>query len=235
MKIKYIQKTTLVDYPGKIACTIFFFGCNFRCGFCYNPELVIEEKSPDLNEKEIFDFLEKRKGQLEGVCLTGGEPLLSLEENFLRKIKNLGYSIKIDTNGSFPEKLKNLIDKKLIDYISMDIKGRKEDYEKITNATADLEKVEESMKIISSFNEYEFRTTILEKFHDEKKVLEEVEWIYKVIGKKIKRFCLQGFKNEGKFIDEDFKNEKNTTEIYLNKIKDSLEKKKICEEILIRI
>ncbi|HKL23166.1 MAG TPA: radical SAM protein, partial [Candidatus Nanoarchaeia archaeon] len=109
MKIKGIQKTTLIDYPGKIACTLFLFGCNFRCGFCHNPELVIKEEVQDIDEKEILNFLEKRKGKLEGVCITGGEPFLTLDKNFIKKIKEKGYFVKIDTNGSFPEKLKDFI------------------------------------------------------------------------------------------------------------------------------
>ncbi len=235
MKIKYLQRTTLVDYPGQIACTIFLFGCNFRCSFCYNPELVLEEKTPDIDLNEIFNFLEKRKGQLEGVCITGGEPLVSLEENFLKKIKSFGYKIKIDTNGSFPEKLKFFINNSLVDYVSMDVKGKKEDYRKITNVNADLNKIEESMKIISSLNDYEFRTTILKKFHEEKSVIEEIKWINSVVGKKIKRFCLQGFRNEGKYIDKKFKEEKNTEENYLKNIRKELEKENLCEEILIRV
>ena len=128
MKIKFVQPTTLVDYPGKLACTIFLFGCNFRCGFCYNPELVLKEVTKDLDEKEVLDFLNKRRGELQGVCFTGGEPLMTLEEEFLEKVKEKGYLVKMDTNGSFPEKLKDFIDHGLIDYISMDVKGRKEDY-----------------------------------------------------------------------------------------------------------
>src|SRR6056297_544845 len=108
MKIKYLQKTTLIDYPGKIACTIFLFGCNFRCGFCHNPELVKQnhKENYSISEEEILEFLEKRKNQLEGVCFTGGEPLLTLKKEFVKKIKSLGYKIKLDTNGSFPERLK---------------------------------------------------------------------------------------------------------------------------------
>src|SRR4030043_765294 len=105
MKIAGIEKITLIDYPGKIACTIFLYGCNFKCKFCHNPELVVLPIEKEIPEQEILDFLKKRKNQLEGVCITGGEPLLTLEKNFLKRIKELGYEIKIDTNGSFPEKL----------------------------------------------------------------------------------------------------------------------------------
>lgn len=235
MKIKYIEKTSLVDYPGKIACTLFFFGCNFKCGFCYNPELVIEEKTFDLTEKEILDFLEKRKNQLEGVCLTGGEPLISLEKDFLKKIKNFGYSIKIDTNGSFPEKLKEFLEENLVDYVAMDIKGIKEDYEKITNSKIGLRKIEESMKIVSSLKNYEFRTTFVPRFHNEEKIIEEIKWINSVIKKKIKNFALQGFKNFGKFIDMDFKNERNANEKELNYIKEKIINLGLVENFIIRV
>lgn len=235
MKIKYIEKTSLVDYPGKIACTLFFFGCNFKCGFCYNPELVIEEKTFDLTEKEILDFLEKRKNQLEGVCLTGGEPLISLEKDFLKKIKNFCYSIKIDTNGSFPEKLKEFLEENLVDYVAMDIKGIKEDYEKITNSKIGLRKIEESMKIVSSLKNYEFRTTFVPRFHNEEKIIEEIKWINSVIKKKIKNFALQGFKNFGKFIDMDFKNERNANEKELNYIKEKIINLGLVENFIIRV
>jgi pyruvate formate lyase activating enzyme len=235
MKIKFVQPTTLVDYPGKLACTIFLFGCNFKCGFCYNPELVLKEATEDLREENVLEFLEKRKGQLEGVCFTGGEPLMTLEEDFLRKVKEKEYLVKMDTNGSFPEKLKEFIEKGLIDYVAMDVKGRKEDYLKIVNSGFDLEKIEESMKIVSSLENYEFRTTFVSKFHDVEKILEEVEWIYSVIGRKIKKFCLQGFKNHGKFIDESFCSEKNVFEKELMEIKEKILESGFVEEVVIRV
>jgi len=105
MNISGFQEFTLIDYPGKIACVLFLHGCNFRCGFCHNPELVLSSGESKHTKKEILKFLEKRKGQLEGVCITGGEPLMTIDTDFLKEIKELGYSIKIDTNGSFPELL----------------------------------------------------------------------------------------------------------------------------------
>jgi pyruvate formate lyase activating enzyme len=235
MKIKFVQPTTLVDYPGKLACTIFLFGCNFKCGFCYNPELVLKEATEDLREENVLEFLEKRKGQLEGVCFTGGEPLMTLEEDFLRKVKEKEYLVKMDTNGSFPEKLKEFIEKGLIDYVAMDVKGRKEDYLKIVNSGFDLEKIEESMKIVSSLENYEFRTTFVSKFHDVEKILEEVEWVHSVIGKKIKKFYLQGFKNVGKFIDESFSEEKNVFEEELREVREKLLEKGLVEEVVVRV
>jgi pyruvate formate lyase activating enzyme len=219
MKIKAIEKVTLIDYPGKIACTLFLFGCNFKCGFCHNPELVIKEGGKSLSPEEVLSFLISRKGYLEGVCITGGEPLLTLDKDFLRKIKELGYEIKIDTNGSFPEKLKELIKEKLIDFISMDIKSSKENYERICNVKIDFNKIEESIKLISNFKDYEFRSTIIEDLHDEEDIKKMCEWLKHITGKKLKKLCLQGFKNSGKFVDEKFKEVKDTKEEYLKDLK----------------
>ena len=129
MFIKGLQKTTLLDYPGKVACTIFTGGCNFRCPFCHNASLVTRIDSEErIDEDELFSYLEKRKGILDGVCITGGEPLLQPDiEAFCQKIKKLGLLIKLDTNGSFPSKLRSLLDSNLIDYIAMDIKNSKKE------------------------------------------------------------------------------------------------------------
>ena len=224
MKIKGLEKVSLIDYPGKIACTIFLFGCNFKCGFCHNPELVLKEEGRNFPEKEILEFLEKRKNQLNGVCITGGEPLLTLEKDFLKKIKNLGYSIKIDTNGTGPEKLKEFISGGLIDFVSMDIKSRKEDYPLVANSNVDMEKIEESIKIISEIENYEFRTTIVPGIHDEENIKEMCLWIEEVIGKKAKKFYLQGFKNQGKFINPEFNSTIDTEEDFLKKLKITADK-----------
>ncbi len=231
MKIKGIQKTTLIDYPGKIACTIFLFGCNFRCGFCHNPELVLKTNSQDISEKEILEFLEKRKKQLEGVCITGGEPLLSLKKDFVRKIKNLGYAIKIDTNGSLPEKLKEFLDGGLIDYVAMDLKSSKENYSKVVGVEIDIGKIEESIKLLfSSKVNYEFRTTIVKRFHDEKEMKNLFAWISSLVGnKKLKNYSLQGFVNKGKLLDMNFEKEINVFE------KDLLPFKKIAEEFFEKV
>jgi len=235
MHIKFVQPTTLVDFPGKLACTVFLFGCSFKCGFCYNPELVVKEVGEDLKEENILKFLEKRKGELEGVCFTGGEPLMTLEEDFLRRIKDKGYLIKMDTNGSFPVRLQNFIKDGLIDFVAMDVKGTKKDYEKIANSKVDLKKVEESMSIVSSLENYEFRTTFVHRFHDEEKILEEIEWIHSVIGRKIKRFCLQGFKNAGKFVDNGFSKEKNVFEGELKKVREKVLDSGLVEDVVLRV
>lgn len=238
MEILGIQKTTLVDYPGKIACTIFLFGCSFRCGFCYNAGLVLSQRKGRNNEipkKEILDFLKKRKGKIEGVCITGGEPLMTLEKDFLKKIKSLGYKIKLDTNGSFPLRLREFIGEGLVDFVSMDVKGRKEDYLDICGVDVNIPNIEESMKIISSSEElegYEFRTTIVGKFHD-LDVLEEMgKWVSEIIGVKAKRWALQGFRNEGDFVDKIFEKEKRVFEKELVGMKNGLEN--YAREVLVR-
>jgi pyruvate formate lyase activating enzyme len=161
--------------------------------------------------------------------------LMSLEEDFLKKVKEIGYLVKMDTNGSFPDKLKYFIDKGFIDYVAMDIKGIKEDYGNIVNSKFDLKKIEESMKIASSLVEYEFRTTFVSRFHDMEKILEEIEWVYSIIGRKIKKFCLQGFKNHGEFIDESFSSEKNVLEKELMEIKEKILESGFVEKVVIRV
>lgn len=223
MKIKGLQKVTLVDYPDKIACTIFLFGCNFRCGFCYNPEIVLRDETLDIPKDYVLDFLKKRKGVLEGICITGGEPLLTLEKEFVKQIKDLGFLVKLDTNGSFPEKLKELIDEKLIDYVAMDIKSSKENYEKTISANLDLNKIEESIKIISSSNlPYDFRTTIIPGIHTKEEMIKLSKWLNELIGKNPENFSLQGFKNHGKFIDSNYLEKQSIREIYLEELKETI-------------
>lgn len=222
MKIKAIEKLTLIDYPGKIACTLFFFGCNFRCGFCHNPELVIKEKNKDLEEGKILDFLKARIGKLEGVCITGGEPLIELKKDFLEKVKKIGYFVKLDTNGSFPEKLNEFLKEGLVDFVAMDIKSSEEKYKEIANVNVNLEEIEKSIKILSKFGNYEFRTTIIEGIHTLEDIKKMSLWLNKITGGKVKKICLQGFKNNGKFINKSFNDIKDTTEIFLEKLKNEI-------------
>lgn len=136
MLIGGLQKTTLIDYPDKVACIVFTLGCNFRCGFCHNPELVVNiDKKNSIAEDVFFKFLEKRKKVLDGVVVTGGEPLLQKDiKDFIIKIRDAGFLVKLDTNGSFPDKLKELIDLKLVDYVAMDIKTVLKKYSSVVNA-----------------------------------------------------------------------------------------------------
>lgn len=205
MLIGGLQKLTLIDYPGKIAATVFTMGCNFLCSFCHNPELVdplLMKDQPALSESEIFEFLEKRKGDLEGVCVTGGEPTLHKDlAGFLSKIKSLGFSVKLDTNGSHPEMLENLIREKLVDYIAMDIKAPFDKYRGITG-TANLEKIKKSIEIIKNFPEYEFRTTVVPRFHTKEDIIQIAKEISPA-----KKFFLQQF-YPTKTLDPEFKKEK---------------------------
>jgi len=223
MKICGLQKVSTIDYPGEIACTIFIYGCNFRCGFCYNPDLVIKDAPEEFSEEYVLDFLKTRIGKLDAVCITGGEPLMTLDFDFVRKIKDLGFKIKVDTNGSFPNRLKEMIDLKLVDYVAMDIKSSKEKYSEAVGVGVVLEKIEESIKMIHDFGEYEFRTTIVGRLHDAYSVMAMAKWLNKVCGAKPKKFFLQGFKkNEAGMIDEDFQNEANVGEEFLIELKECI-------------
>lgn len=164
LSFKGIQKTTLMDYPGEVACTLFLGGCNFRCFYCFNPDLVFDrDGGVNIPEDEIVDFLGERRKFLDGVCITGGEPLMCYPElnDFLITVKALGYKIKIDTNGSYPNALKEIIAKKLVDYIAMDIKGPIGKYEAVVRSPVDLKKIQESVELIKGSKlKYEFRTTV---------------------------------------------------------------------------
>ena len=196
MRIAGLQKVSLIDYPGKIACTLFTFGCNFRCGFCHNPELVLKEKPEyEYSEKEILEFLEKRKKYLDGVCITGGEPLIHSDiGNLLKKIKGFGYSIKLDTNGSRPDLLSELIKEKLIDFVAMDVKSDKEGYDLVAGRKVNLKDIEKSFKAIANSGiDYEFRTTVVRGLHNPENLKKIGEWLCHVLNKKPKKFVIQNF------------------------------------------
>ena len=169
MKISGFQKTTLLDYPGKVACTVFLNGCNFRCPFCHNADLVIPESETGIfTENEIFEYLKKRKGILDGVCITGGEPLLNKEiSEFMKRIKEMGLLVKLDTNGSFPERLEEIIRAGVVDYVAMDIKNSFEKYSETSGlSNKDLTNIKRSIDLImEGKTDYEFRTTVVREFH----------------------------------------------------------------------
>jgi pyruvate formate lyase activating enzyme len=168
MLIGGLQKTTLVDYPGKVAATVFTLGCSFRCHFCHNPELVLPEQfNPVIPTETVMDFFKSRIGKLEAVCITGGEPTVQKDiGKFIADLKALGYLVKLDTNGTMPDVLQKLIDAKNIDYIAMDIKGPIERYAEITSSKGFEEKIQQSIKMImASGIPYEFRTTIAKPLH----------------------------------------------------------------------
>lgn len=168
MKIHGLQKMTLLDFPGRVACTVFLGGCDLSCPFCHNAELIDGTAEPVMDETELLAFLEKRKGLLDGVAFTGGEPTLRKDlPDLFRKIKALGYPIKLDTNGLHPDRLKALLDEGLVDYVAMDIKNSPEKYALTAGVdTVDLEKISESIRLLmSSGVDYEFRTTVVDELH----------------------------------------------------------------------
>ncbi len=188
------QKLTLLDFPEKVACIVFTKGCNFYCPFCHNSSLVHSSAS-DISEEEVLEYLAKRQGILEGVCISGGEPLLHDElEAFVKKVKDMGYAVKLDTNGSFPEKLKSLVEKGLIDYVAMDIKNSFDKYPLTSGVeNIDISKIEESIDfLMSSSIDYEFRTTVVNELHTTQDIV--------AICKRIsgaKKYFLQNFVDSG--------------------------------------
>lgn len=182
-----LQKTTLIDFPGRVACTVFTVGCNFRCPFCHNRDLVTIENFKksglkEISEQYFFEFLEKRKKILDGVCITGGEPTLQSDlPQFCKKIKVLGLEVKLDTNGSNPKIVDALIRNKLIDYIAMDIKSCFEEYEKVIGIKNYELKIKNSIKLIlKSGLEYEFRTTIVPGIHNKENMIKLARDVSKV-------------------------------------------------------
>ncbi len=225
MNLQGLQKLTLLDYPGRVACTLFTGGCNFRCPFCHNGDLVLSPRATQsgpsvpaashgpstgaafsldvtaapnswqnsaISHNTLFSFLEKRQGILDGVCITGGEPLLQPDlEQLIREIRDLGYLVKLDTNGSFPQKLSHLLEQGLIDYVAMDIKNCRERYRETAGlpATYDLTSIEDSVKLLMSGNvPYEFRTTIVREYHRPQDVVSMAQWIAGA-----QQYYLQGF------------------------------------------
>jgi len=201
MEFYGIQKLTLLDFPGKTACTIFTGGCNMRCPFCHNAVLVTDINSDEvIKDEEILKFLELRKGLLDGVCITGGEPLLHKGLfGFIKKVKEIGFLVKLDTNGTFPDRLAELISAKLVDYVAMDIKNCKEKYAKTVGISDfDITPVEKSINLLKNSGiDFEFRTTVVEEFH----TVEDIEKIAKHIGDS--KYFLQQFVDSGNTICSD--------------------------------
>ena len=202
MNISGFQKLTLLDFPEKTAATVFTGGCNMRCPFCHNAFLVTEfDGSSEFSEEEVLSYLKKRSGILDGVCFTGGEPLLQKDiGDFMKKIKELNLAIKLDTNGSFPEKLRPLVESGLVDYVAMDIKNRKEKYPQTVGVKGfDIAPIEESIRyIMESGVDYEFRTTIVRELHTVEDIGGIATWI-----KGAKRYFLQNFVDSGNIIGEE--------------------------------
>lgn len=189
MRIGGLEKTTLIDYPGKVACMIYTIGCNFHCPYCHNPELV-DETAPEINIEDVFKLLEERKHLLDGVVITGGEPTLHDDLiDIMIRIKKLGYLIKLDSNGTHPEMLKQAVKLGLVDYFAMDIKAPLESYSQQVARPVDTEAIKESIQFIMNCGvEYEFRTTIVKSLLTE----DDVEQIVKSV-KGAKKYYLQKF------------------------------------------
>ena len=206
-----IQRSTLIDYPGKVACSVFFNGCNFKCGFCHNPFLIFN-CSELITKEEVLSFLDKRVGLLDGVVLSGGEPCMdeSIIE-FAKAIKEKGFLVKLDTNGSFPEVLERLLP--YLDYIAMDIKGSKESYSKVCGVEIDISKIEKSVELVKAFGKFEFRTTCCPGLFDK----EEMEKIGKWIGSG--KYVIQQFISKGSHIDESYGDKKGFRDSDLNSFK----------------
>lgn len=179
MRILGFQKTTLLDYPHKLAATIFLGGCNLRCPFCHNAKLVTDTSSANFSESEILTYLKKRLGILEGVCITGGEPTLSKDLiSFLHNIKELGFLVKLDTNGTNPDLVSDLIHRKLIDYIAMDIKNCPSKYESTVGCPLSMDAIHQSIQLLmESPIDYEFRTTVVRELHTMDDLIEIGQWI----------------------------------------------------------
>lgn len=195
MRVAGLQKCTLLDYPGKVACTVFLPGCNFRCPFCHNYELIANPEQL-MEEEAFFTFLQKRRGLLQGVCVTGGEPTLQPElPAFLRKIRDLGYSVKLDTNGYRPDVLKTVLEQDLVDYVAMDLKNSREAYAQTCGLpNLDTEKIQQSVMLLQESGvAYELRTTLAHPLHDEKAVQNMADWLRSFTKSKVKQLFLQPF------------------------------------------
>lgn len=197
MTISGFQKLTLLDYPGKTACIVFTRDCNFRCPFCHNADLVIQDGGEEIGEEEVFSYLEKRKRILDGVTITGGEPLLQRDLTpFIRRVKSLGYAVKLDTNGAYPQRLAALLDEGLLDYVAMDVKNAPEAYDKTAGVSVNLDRIRESVALLLSAGiPYEFRTTVAKGLHDEACIRGICEMI-----RGAERYYIQNFTDSGRLI-----------------------------------
>ena len=194
MNVQGYQKLTLLDYPGRTACTVFTGGCNLRCPFCHNAGLVRTPLAGPSLTDEVLAYLQKRKGILDGVCVTGGEPLLQPDlEDFLRKVKEMGYAVKLDTNGMLPQRLAALLATKLVDYVAMDIKSSPDGYAAATGTDADVSAVTDSLSLLrQSGIPYELRTTAVRGLHTEADFAAIGEWLGEVPAYYIQRFVDSG-------------------------------------------
>ncbi len=193
-----LMKNTLLDFPGRIACTVFTRGCDLRCPYCHNPSLVLGDRE-QLSEEAFFSFLDRRVGLLDGVAVSGGEPLMQEDTvRFLREIKARGFAVKLDTNGTYPSRLGEILDLGLVDYVAMDIKSSPEKYRSVTGIDC-ADKVSESIKLLMRGDvEYEFRTTAVHELHDESDISGIAEWI-----RGAERYYIQCFRDTGDLLEKE--------------------------------
>jgi pyruvate formate lyase activating enzyme len=199
MNIGGLLKTSLIDFPGTICAVVYTSGCNFRCPFCHNPDLVIPARYRTLiSEDDFFSFLKKRQGQLEGITVTGGEPLMHADApEFLRQIKSFGYKVKLDTNGSFPQMLKSVLEEGIVDYVAMDVKAPNGKYARLAGVAVDLAAIEESISLIKTLApDYEFRTTVAKTLLSPEDIRDIIAMIAPA-----KRYVVQRFRCEDDIID----------------------------------
>lgn len=205
MKIGGVQKVSLVDYPGKVCAALFTIGCNMRCGYCHNPELVLPERYADaIPEQDVLDFLGTRVGKLDGVAISGGEPTVHDDlPDFIREVKRMGFLVKLDTNGTHPRMLEEMYHEKLLDFVAMDVKGTKETYQENVAYPIDIEAILESIRLIQSSGvDYEFRTTVVRSQFP----LEDFDKIGEMI-RGASRYALQKFRTEGSTLNPRFQRE----------------------------
>lgn len=205
LPIKGLQKTSLVDYEGKVVCTIFLAGCNFRCPYCQNPDLINNpDKLPTIKEEDVIKHLKEKRKWLDGICITGGEPTVHKGLiDFIKKIKKENFLVKLDTNGTNPKMVKELLDNNLIDFISMDIKASLDNYDNVAKVKINKEDIQKSIDLITNSNiDYEFRSTILPKLHSKEEIKKIGEWL-----KGSKKFVLQSFRPK-KCMDKSYEKEK---------------------------
>ena len=199
MNIQYFQKLTLLDYPSKTAATVFTYGCNFRCPFCHNASLVVDRPEEAVDPEEFFAFLAKRKNLLDGVCITGGEPLLQEDiADFIKRIRDMGFLVKLDTNGYLPDRLEKILEKDIVNYIAMDIKNSPEKYPLTAGIkNFDIERINTSINLIrNSGIDFEFRTTAIREYHTMDDFIKIGKWI-----RGFEKYYIQNFFDSGNTIE----------------------------------
>ena len=194
MRFGGYQKMTLLDFPGKVACTVFTLGCNFLCPFCHNSALVVNRNLPEVAESEILAFLKKRQGLLDGAAITGGEPMLHPDlPAFIARVRDLGFAVKLDTNGAFPDRLRKVLADGLVDYVAMDVKNCPDKYARTCGTDRFLPQVEESIRLLlDGKTEFEFRTTLVNELHEPEDFDRIGRWIQGA-----ERYFIQGFVDSG--------------------------------------